>query len=480
MKVLSGHKLCFYLEYAVIALLFCMSPLSATTISSINVGEAADAFDRRAFAENLEAQLNANNMQAALDLFETLPESEAADFDLKMLHASLLLSAGDTKGAEPIAKELLAQQPKNTDVLTLNIMLAKAKGDSATKSKMIKQLLAIDPNNSDANTELGAEQVLRHNYKLANTYYAKALKGDSSNMEALFGMGQTSYYLGRIADSKRYFNIMLKAQPDNATAYYYLGKLAAEESNYLAAVEYIEKAISLDGANTDFYLDYGNYLRFRGNFKGAEAAWTKAIELDPNYFLAYAYRAGLYDEQNIFDKALSDYRMVIKTNPKYYFAFESLGIIAWHEEQWAEAREAFIKARELNDDNISYPLMIAACYYKEGKKMEAKKFLEGVLKNLRNKQQMAKNTADKDRYAAEYDVARLYSDLSGEQPIIQRVRKIQNSNRRGKLLFYLGLYCDIVTNGKLASADFYTDVINMNSPMFFEYRLAEWAVGKNQ
>ena len=33
--------------------------------------------------------------------------------------------------------------------------------------------------------------------------------------------------------------------------------------------------------------------------------------------IIHGFTGKLYDEQNIFDKALEDYRMVIKTNPKY-------------------------------------------------------------------------------------------------------------------------------------------------------------------
>ena len=33
--------------------------------------------------------------------------------------------------------------------------------------------------------------------------------------------------------------------------------------------------------------------------------------------------------------------------------------------------------------------------------------------------------------------------------------------------------------GKEAAKEYYTKVVEMNSPMFFEYRLAEWSIKEN-
>ena len=81
-------------------------------------------------------------------------------------------------------------------------------------------------------------------------------------------------------------------------------------------------------------------------FKEAEEAWTKAIELDPTYFLAYAYRAGIRDEQDKFKEALEDYNKVLECNPKYYYAYENIGILALHEKDYRTAGSAFYECRK--------------------------------------------------------------------------------------------------------------------------------------
>ena len=43
------------------------------------------------------------------------------------------------------------------------------------------------------------------------------------------------------------------------------------------------------------------------------------------------------------------------------------------------------------------------------------------------------------------------------------------------MLFYMGLYCEIIKANELAK-EYYGKVTNMQAPMFFEYRIAEWGL----
>lgn len=422
------------------------------------------------FVRSLSAALESGSVEQALVLFQTMPASLKNDFDLQKLQASLLISAAGYDDAKKLISELEKKNPSDIEIKELKMMLAKVTGNASAKSAALKEIVALDPNNASANTELGQEQVLKHKYKPAKNYYAKALQGDPKNLDALFGYGQTSYYLNEIDASKRAFNKMLEIDPQNAQAYAYIGKIYAEDENYLRAEESILKAIALDDSNYDFYMDLGTYQRFRGKFKDAEKAWTNAIKINPQYFLAYAYRAGLYDEQNIYDKALEDYRMVITTNPKYYFAYESVGMLSWRIGNYEEARAAFEKAYSYNKTNVSYPLMIAACYYKAVKQtsqaVQVKPFLTKAMKDF------------PDHDSLEYLMLRLYNDLgpsNAENLVSRKIQTESNGTKKGKMTFYLALFDEIMGRDELAKK-IYSEVASLQSPMFFEFRLAEWKV----
>ena len=76
-------------------------------------------------------------------------------------------------------------------------------------------------------------------------------------------------------------------------------------------------------------------------------------------------------------------------------------------------------------------------------------------------------------------MARLFVDTyskNAETTLINKINKEDNSNKRGKMLFYMGLFYEV--NGALESAkEFYGKVTALQAPMFFEYRIAEWGLG---
>ncbi len=419
------------------------------------------------FAEELQKHLMAGDINGAISLYKDIPENLKDDVDLKILESSLLLSVGRLEEAKTIVNELKNSGNNTIEVMEVNAEIANASGKLADIQKATDELLKADPANVTANLILGNRWALKKKYKLACDYYRKVILKESTNEDGLFGYGQMSYYLGNLKESEKAFKKLAEVNPESDIAYQYLGKLAAEEENYKLSIENIQKAIALNPQNSDYYIDLGNYSRNLGRYDDAEKAWTKSIELAPDYFLGYTYRAGLYDEQNRTDEALADYKMVVKTNPKYYFAFEEIGILEFHKENWEEARKYFSKANEISE-SYAYKLMILATYIKQGKTFEMKQLSEKYMKPL-------------DRNSLEYKMIRLYHDqgpVNAENAVAKDVEKETSKNKKGKMKYYLALYYDM-KGSKSVAAEYYNQITKMQTPMFFEYRLAEWALPAN-
>lgn len=419
------------------------------------------------FAEELQKHLMAGDINGAISLYKDIPENLKDDVDLKILESSLLLSVGRLEEAKTIVNELKNSGNNTIEVMEVNAEIANASGKLADIQKATDELLKADPANVTANLILGNRWALKKKYKLACDYYRKVILKESTNEDGLFGYGQMSYYLGNLKESEKAFKKLAEVNPESDIAYQYLGKLAAEEENYKLSIENIQKAIALNPQNSDYYIDLGNYSRNLGRYDDAEKAWTKSIELAPDYFLGYTYRAGLYDEQNRTDEALADYKMVVKTNPKYYFAFEEIGILEFHKENWEEARKYFSKANEISE-SYAYKLMILATYIKQGKTFEMKQLSEKYMKPL-------------DRNSLEYKMLRLYHDqgpVNAENAVAKDIEKETSKNKKGKMKYYLALYYDM-KGSKSVAAEYYNQITKMQTPMFFEYRLAEWALPAN-
>ncbi|MCR4734411.1 MAG: tetratricopeptide repeat protein [Treponema sp.] len=417
------------------------------------------------FAKNLQQELKDGSVKEAIALFDTLPEELEEDVDFKMLLASLYISDGQYDKASETANIVLSTEPNNMDALEIVTLAAKASGNSQLYKTKQKEILAVDPYNASVNLMIGDEYAMSKKYKLARDSYRKVLKNEPDNPDALLGYAQMSYYMDELATSEKTIQRLIDNDGENSSALYFMGKLAAEESNYIRATSFVKKAIDIDPERYDFWLDYGNYLRYQGKFEEATEAWNKATEIDPTYFLAYAYLAGLYDEYEKFDLALENYLKVIETNPKYYFAYEETGILEYHAGNYAQARQYFNKAYEYSK-NYSYPLLMAVTYLKENDSFNAKKVLSALLKTM-------------DRDSTEYNLVRFYYEnysRNAETVLIQKINKEDDSTKRGKMLFYMGLYYELNGADELA-AEYYAKVTAMQAPMFFEYRFAEWSLG---
>ena len=416
------------------------------------------------FVKQLQVLLDKGDTKGAIAHFDSIPSSLKDDLELKNLLGALYYSDAQYDNAITVANEILVVDPENMDALELISMCTKAKGDKKAYKEATDKILAADPYNPSVNIQKAEEYAVNKKYKLARDSYKKALRGDPENLDALFGYAQMSYYTDDIKAASENFLKILDKDPENPAALAYMGKLAYEEQNYLRATKFIQQAIKQDPVNYDYWMDYGTYLRYQGKFDDAANAWKKAVELDPSYFLAYAYLAGNYDDLEKWDEALENYRKVIETNPKYFYAYESTAILEYRAKNYENAIRYFTKTYEFSP-SYAYTLMIAACYFKLNKPLEAKKVLAAQLKKL-------------DSNSNEYALVRFYNDnynRNAESNVIQKITKETNSNNRGKMLFYMGLYYEL-NNAEDLAREYYAKVTSMKAPMFFEYRIAEWGL----
>ncbi len=416
------------------------------------------------FVKQLQSLLEKGDIKAAIAHFDSIPSSLKDDIELKNLLGALYYSDAQYENAVSTANGVLAIDAGNMEALELLSMCAKAMGDKKGYKEASDKILASDPYNAAVNIQKAEEYAVNKKYKLARESYKKALQGEPENTDALFGYAQMSYYTDDLKTASESFQKILDKEPDNAAALAYMGKLAYEDENYLRAAKFAQQALKQDPNNYDYWMDYGTYLRYQGKFEDAANAWKKAAELDPTYFLAYAYLAGNYDDLEKWDQALENYHKVIETNPKYFYAYESTAILEYRAKNYENAIKYFSKTYEFSP-SYAYTLMIAACYFKLNKPLEAKKVLAAQLKKL-------------DSTSTEYALVRFYNDnynRNAESTLIQKITKETNSNNRGKMLFYMGLYYELNKAEELAN-EYYAKVTNLKAPMFFEYRIAEWGL----
>ena len=68
--------------------------------------------------------------------------------------------------------------------------------------------------------------------------------------------------------------------------------------------------------------------------------------------------------------------------------------------------------------------------------------------------------------------------FNAENAVLKMLDKETNKTKRGKMMYYFALYYDLKGMKQVAS-EYYGKITQMQTPMFFEYRLAEWGL-KNE
>ncbi|MDD4954622.1 MAG: tetratricopeptide repeat protein [Candidatus Omnitrophica bacterium] len=143
------------------------------------------------------------------------------------------------------------------------------------------------------------------------------------------------------------FEKALKIDPEFAEGYYGLGYAYCYKNQCDAALPYFEKAIELSPNYADAINGLGYAYGNLGNYDKGIEYYLKTLKIKENNLdalngLGYAYSSiGKYQEGiNYFKKA-------IKVNPEYAPAYSGLGIVYYSLTQFLDAKENFLKAREL-------------------------------------------------------------------------------------------------------------------------------------
>ena len=409
----------------------------------------------------VQKYINAGKRDVAVSYLENLEDPELQkDFSIRMILCSLLISQKEYEKATVICEALKSEYPGNVDVLELSAMLNRAKGNQSESKAELTEILKKDPKNPEANKAMGDATMLSKNYGVAKVHYKRALESNENDETAMLGYARACYFMEEDEEARKYLEKLIEQNPQNDEAYYNLAKLEYVQNNFNKAVIAIEKAIELNGTNYDYWIEYGLDSRYMGNFKKADAAWSKAIQLDPEYFLAYAYRAGLYEEEERVEEAIRDYRKVLKLNPKYTYAYESLGLLYFKAEQWKECAGAFMKCREYNPSDYTYPMLITYALYKMGKPFDSKEYANQALRKM-------------NRESVEYSMLRCLHDGAGDDPLLRKIQKLESQTKKTQMYFYLGLFYDMFASPQLANA-YFEKVVAQNDQVHYEWTLANW------
>lgn len=147
-----------------------------------------------------------------------------------------------------------------------------------------------------------------------------------------------------------------------------------------SAQHYLQMAESLDPDSARVHLAAGMWNQESGQFAQALEHYLRVTDLEPGNVYGFIRLAGLYDKQNMPDKAINAYRHAISLDPTFYDPYEYFGVYYFHRGQFQEAVEQFQKVTELAPTMYNAYANLGASLENLGRMDEAEKAQQNALR----------------------------------------------------------------------------------------------------
>ncbi|MDR2942703.1 MAG: tetratricopeptide repeat protein [Treponema sp.] len=421
---------------------------------------AETAEDTEAILTEVSRLMTRREYLSALELFDKMDSSVRHTPEIQLLRASLLNSTGRFADARAIASGIAASDPKNIDALLVLASSASLEGKEREQRTLLERVVSIDPKNLNAITELGYIALRAQSLRTAAAQFEKALAIDGDYREALVGRAVVYRYTNDPKRSEQLLNRAIRQNPQWVTPFHERARLYKGAGFLQDALKDLDTAKEIEPDNYWVCVDRAAVLIELNRRKDALEDLDRAVILDPGGFLAYVYRAGIRDESGDYKGAEQDYTAIMKIKPDYYFAAEGLGIIKMRNNQYIEARDAFLAAYRQAPKELNYAMLAAINWMKGGRMSDPKQFLAQVLRTV-------------PRDSPDWHIIRLYHDLSGDSDMVDKINREQNLDVKSKMMFYIAHYYDARGNKSLANK-FFLEVKDMNRIHAIEWKINDF------
>lgn len=218
-------------------------------------------------------------------------DSEAREAHDAVRRAERLLAAGAPEDAEPLLRRALEIRPGDAAASRLLAQVLVDQRRYADAVPLLRELLAASPEDNALHSELTEALHVLGDLPAAEAAYTAWLDVDGKNDEALFGLGQVLYQLGRFDAAVRAFRRAEKRRASRADVRTELG-LALQALGQLEEAEVKQRdALERDPRNAEAWFRLGDVISRRSEARRGEAidAMRQAVRIDPRLAHAQLY-----------------------------------------------------------------------------------------------------------------------------------------------------------------------------------------------
>ncbi|MCC7233314.1 MAG: tetratricopeptide repeat protein [Bacteroidia bacterium] len=203
--------------------------------------------------------------------------------------------------------------------------------------------------------------------------YNRCLNLDPSNLEANLKLAELYLYIKGYEKSIEHANNALRIDRKLVKPYFLKGFVYKETGDTAKAISSFETVIALDPSNYDAYIQLGNIHAARMNDLALQY-YNSALRLVPSSTEALYDRGLYYQKRGMLDKAINDYRDILRLEPRYEDAHYNLGYIDLvFKKNYKDAIIHFSDAININKNYLEAYYNRGLCYEFTGDKMAAEK-----------------------------------------------------------------------------------------------------------
>ena len=319
-----------------------------------------------------EVELRARDANAAVAAWTAAGKLENGARSLFGL-ARAKVVAGDVPGAEKLAAQVLAANPRHVGA---RLLLAKTKWttnrDETAATKYLGEVLAASADAGpeeriEAETFLGEIDLNRGRVSQAEEAFGEAVKiadkvkASAKGARALSGLGEALFRAARYSQAIARFKAAAQADADYVPAQVGVAKSSLELERLGEAKDMLVKLKKSYPNEMQVAYWYGRVEEALGDRKEAEAAYRDAIASgkdDPETVQAYIALASVLSQVGELDAAsttLADAQKHLPASPALY---KALGKVAMTQGRYADGLAAFQRALELHTDDVESKFLV--------------------------------------------------------------------------------------------------------------------------
>ncbi|RME89356.1 MAG: tetratricopeptide repeat protein, partial [Anaerolineae bacterium] len=258
-----------------------------------------------------EALFEQGKLLQAIDVYKEAIRVRPDDPTIHVALARVQVFAGQYEDAQVSAEDALLLNPNNSMAHAVRAWALDFQGNYLEAEAAIKRALELDPNNA-----------------MAHAYYAEIL-ADSY----IFGTGAFDA-LERAAEESR---VALALAPNALESHRARGYILEVTGNYEEAIREYQAAIAINENIADLHLALGRNYRALGVYDKAVEEFTRANALNPTDPTPDLLISRTYATIGEYAKASQYAEQAVKDNPTDPVLHGNLGVMYYHNFQWAEA-----------------------------------------------------------------------------------------------------------------------------------------------